>query len=79
MACVRADDILQLACTVLQINTIMVALLDGGRLFVKGSAGFLESGLSLQPPTICHWSLVPTLHQMVIVEDTHKDARYDCL
>lgn len=40
-----------------------------------GGNGVYQSGISMDPPAICHWSLVPYLHQMVIVEDTLKDAR----
>lgn len=71
-----ADHILDLACTVLGVETIMVSLLDGEKKFVKCGTGLVKGGgISLDPPAICHWSLVPTLHQMVIVEDTHQDAR----
>ncbi|KAK9916182.1 hypothetical protein WJX75_009766 [Coccomyxa subellipsoidea] len=70
------DHILDLACTVLGVETIMVSLLDGEKKFVKCGTGLVKGGgISLDPPAICHWSLVPTLHQMVIVEDTHQDAR----
>lgn len=72
-----ADNILQLACQVLSMKTILVSLLDGQKLFIKntGPGGIVQSGIALTPPDVCHWSLVPTLHQMVVVEDTHQDAR----
>ena len=67
---------MNLACQVLGIHTIMVSLLDGEKKFIKCGTGLVAGGgISLDPPAICHWSLVPTLHQMVIVEDTHQDAR----
>lgn len=58
----------------------MVSLLDGEKKFIKCGTGLVKGGgISLDPPAICHWSLVPTLHQMVIVEDTHEDARCACI
>ncbi|BDA44489.1 probable mitogen-activated protein kinase kinase kinase 11 at C-terminar half [Coccomyxa sp. Obi] len=72
----KIDAILDLACQVLGIHTIMVSLLDGEKKFIKCGTGLVAGGgISLDPPAICHWSLVPTLHQMAIVEDTHQDAR----
>jgi hypothetical protein len=54
----------------------MVSLLDGGQTFVvKSAAGFVPPGTMLTPPGICHWSLVPQIHQMVVIEDTLLDAR----
>ena len=73
--CVRADPILQLATSVLGVSTIMVSLLDGDKKFVKNAAGFVPDGAVIEPPAICHWSLVPQVHQMVVVEDTLLDAR----
>lgn len=76
MCSVCTDAILDLACQVLGIHTIMVSLLDGEKKFIKCGTGLVAGGgISLDPPAICHWSLVPTTHQMVIVEDTHQDAR----
>ena len=70
-----ADTVLQLACKVLSMETMLVALLDGNRKFVITATGMVSAGISMEPPAICHWSLVPSLHQMVIVEDTLEDAR----
>lgn len=53
----------------LELDTVLVSLLDGDRKNVLAATGFVESGISMDPPAICHWSLVPSLHQMVIVED----------
>lgn len=62
----------------LGVPTIMVSLLDGQKKFIKCGTGLVAGGgISLDPPAICHWSLVPTLHQVIIVEDTHQDARFD--
>ena len=70
-----AEAILQLASTVLGVSTIMVSLLDGYKKFVRNATGFVSSGAAIEPPAICHWSLVPQVHQMVVVEDTLLDAR----
>ena len=73
---VRAEPILQLAINILGVGSIMVSLLDGERKFVvKSAAGFVPPQTMLTPPGICHWSLVPQVHQMVVIEDTLLDAR----
>lgn len=71
-----ADALLQLAVQVLELETVLVSLLDGDHKNVLAATGFVDSGISMDPPAICHWSLVPSLHQMVIVEDTLEDARW---
>ncbi len=71
----RADTLLELAVAVLGMETMLVSLLDGNRKFILAASGFITPGMSLDPPAICHWSLVPSLHQMIVVEDTLKDAR----
>ena len=71
----HADTLLELAVAVLGMETMLVSLLDGNQKFLLSASGFLTPGMSLDPPAICHWSLVPSLHQMVIIEDTQKDAR----
>lgn len=71
----RADTLLELAVAVLGMETMLVSLLDGDRKYMLVATGFLTPGMSLDPPAICHWSLVPSLHQMVVVEDTLEDAR----
>ena len=71
----HADTLLELAVAVLGMETMLVSILDGNQKFMLAASGFLTSGISLDPPAICHWSLVPSLHQMVIVEDTLEDAR----
>lgn len=60
---------------VLGMETMLVSLLDGNKKYILSASGFLTPGMSLDPPAICHWSLVPSLHQMIIVEDTLEDAR----
>ena len=64
---------------VLGMETMLVSVLDGNQKFVLAASGFLTPGMSLDPPAICHWALVPSLHQMVVVEDTLKDARQAAL
>ncbi|CAL5218358.1 g20 [Coccomyxa viridis] len=71
----RIDTLLELAVAVLGMETMLVSLLDGNRKFILAASGFITPGMSLDPPAICHWSLVPSLHQMIVVEDTLKDAR----
>ena len=66
---------LQLARQVLGIETMLVSLIDGNKKYVLTATGFVAPGISMEPPAICHWSLVPSLHEMVIVEDTWADAR----
>ena len=71
-----AEPILQLAINILGVGSIMVSLLDGQKKFVvKSAAGFVPPETMLTPPGICHWSLVPQVHQMVVIEDTLLDAR----
>lgn len=72
-----ADTLLQLAVSVLGMETIVVSLLDGNQKYMLAATGFVTPGMSMEPPAICHWSLVPSLHQMVVVEDTLEDARQD--
>ena len=74
-----ADTLLELAVAVLGMETMLVSLLDGNQKYILAASGFLTPGMSLDPPAICHWSLVPSLHQMVVVEDTLEDARQACV
>ena len=71
-----AEPILQLAINILGVGSIMVSLMDGDREFVvKSAAGFVPPQTMVAPPGICHWNLVPQVHQMVVIEDTLLDAR----
>lgn len=71
----HADILLQLATQVLKMENICVVLLDGNKAVTPMATGFLVPGLAYDPPGICHWSLVPSINQMIIVEDTLEDAR----
>ena len=71
-----AEPILELASNILGLGSIFVSLLDGDRSFVvKSARGFIPAGALPKAPGICHWSLVPQVHQMVVIEDTLLDAR----
>jgi hypothetical protein len=71
-----AEPILALASKILGLGSIFVSLLDGDQKFtVKSAKGFIPEGAKPRAPGICHWSLVPQVHQMVIIEDTLADAR----
>ncbi len=67
----HADTLLELAVAVLGMETMLVSLLDGNRKFILAASGFLTSGHVPGPsrPSATGRS-VPSLHQMVVVEDT---------
>ncbi|KAK9834124.1 hypothetical protein WJX81_000060 [Elliptochloris bilobata] len=69
------EPILELACTVFGISVAMVALVDGERVFIRNCFGDTSMVGLRPPPNLCNWTLVPSSHQVLVVEDTMLDAR----
>ena len=67
--------LLELATHLLGIETMAVTLLDGKREVTLVATPCITLEAASPATGSCRWVLVPTLHHMVIVEDTLADPR----
>eukprot|EP00891_Asterochloris_glomerata_P004428 jgi/Astpho2/4428/Aster-00044 len=71
----QIDHIVSLICTIFKTEAALVALVDDNRIFIKNAQGFMKGDFPWRW-SFCAWTLAPTHHQIMCIEDTHEDARF---
>ncbi|WIA42087.1 hypothetical protein OEZ86_009363 [Tetradesmus obliquus] len=70
------EGMLRLLCTVFNVETATVALLTGEAIYITGACGALPTCICPDRWGFCGWSFVNSHHELLVVEDMDKDARF---
>eukprot|EP00775_Hariotina_reticulata_P005278 gene5278-5513_t len=70
------EGMLRLLCKVFGVETATVALLTGEAIYITGACGALPVCICPDRWGFCGWSFLNSHHELLIVEDMTKDARF---
>lgn len=70
-----AGPVLELLCSIMQVDTACVTMLTDKGTFIKDGVGVMEPGKLHTTAGVCQWTLVPEKPQAMVVEDMLEDAR----
>ena len=73
-----AGNIMNLMCTVFNTPSALVALIGEESIYIADAINFKKGDFPWRM-SFCAHSMTPANHQVLVVEDASKDARYSCL